>query len=99
MYSENGEFQYSFGSRGSQPGEFDHPEQICIGQDDLLYVSDCKNLRVQVFQQDGRFIQQFGKDVLIEPAGLALTKDGHIVITSECVEKTLHLLTKWRMCT
>ena len=80
VYSENGEFQYSFGSRGSQPGKFMCPEQICIGQDGLVYVSDRGNNRVQVFQQDGRFVLQFGKDVLNEPTGLALTKDGHIAL-------------------
>ena len=82
VYSENGEFQYSFGSGGSQPGEFKCPEQICIGQDGLLYVSDRGNNRVQVFQQDGCFVLQFGKDVLNEPTGLALTKDGHIALES-----------------
>ena len=82
VYSENGEFQYSFGSRGSQPGEFDRPVQICIDQDGLVYVSDRDNNRVQIFQQDGRFVRQFGSDVLSGPAGLALTKDGHIVVAS-----------------
>ena len=82
VYSEEGEFQYSFGSKGSQPGEFDRPEQICIAQDGLVYVSDNSNNRVQVFQQDGHFVRQFGKNVLNAPTGLALTKDGHIVVAS-----------------
>ena len=38
VYSEDGEFQYSFGSEGSQPGEFNSPEQICIAQDGLVLV-------------------------------------------------------------
>ena len=87
VYSENGEFQYSFGSRGSQPGEFKYPEQICIGQDDLLYVSDRTNKHIQVFQQDGCFVRQFGKHVLASPTGIALTKDGHIVVASQIAHK------------
>ena len=83
VYSEDGEVQYSFGSEGSQPGEFICPDQICIAQDGLVYVSDCYNNRVQVFQQDGRFVRQFGKSVLNAPTGLALTKDGHIVVASQ----------------
>ena len=59
----------------------------CIGQDDLLYVSDRGNNGVQVFQQDGRFVRQLGKDVLNKLTGLALTKDGHIVVASESVHK------------
>ena len=85
VYSENGEFQYSFGSRGSQPGEFKIPNQICIGQDGLVYVSDRGNKRIQVFQQDGRFVEQFGKD--ITTCGLALTKDGHILLASWSAHK------------
>ena len=83
VYSEEGEFQYSFGSKGSQPGEFRHPGQICIAQDGLVYVNDCWSNRVQVFQQDGCFVRQFGKNVLNGPTGLALTKDGHIVVASQ----------------
>ena len=87
VYSESGKFQYSFGSRGSQPGEFVCPEHLCIGQDGLVYVSDRGNNRIQIFQQDGNFVRQFGNDVLNTPTGLALTKDGHIVVASECVDK------------
>ena len=87
VYSENGEFQYSFGSKGSQPGEFDSPEQMSIGRDGLLYVSDISNICVQVFQQDGCFVRQFGKDVLNTPTGLALTKDSHIVVALENAHK------------
>ena len=84
VYSENGEFQYSFGSKGSQPGEFSDPDQICIGQDDLVYVSDAC---IRVFQQDGRLVRQFGTDVLNGATGLAFTKDGHIVVTSWIAHK------------
>ena len=101
VYSENGEFQYCFGTRGSEPGEFDHPEQICIGQDGLVYVSDRGNNHgnncVQVFQQDGRFVQQFGEDVVNVPAGIALTKDGHIVVASESANK-LSIFSPSREC-
>ena len=97
VYSENGEFQYSFGSEGSQPGEFMYPEQICIGQDDLLYVSDRGNNHIQVFQQNGCFVRQFGNGDLNKPTGLALTKDGHIVVASESADK-LSIFSPSREC-
>ena len=87
VYGENGQFQYSFGSKGANPGEFRKPDQICIGQDDLLYISDNGNNCIQVFQQYGRFVRQFGKDILDKPTGLAITKDGHIVVASENAHK------------
>ena len=87
VYSEDGEFQYSFGSKGSQPGDFNPPEQICIAPDGLMYVTDRSNNCVQVFQQDGCFVRQFGKNVLNAPTGLALTKDGHIAVASWVADK------------
>ena len=82
VYSEDGEFQYSFGSRGSDLGEFDSPTCICIGPDGLVYVSDYIIECILVFQQDGQFIKQFGKDVLEKPYGIATTENGHIVVAS-----------------
>ena len=84
VYSEDGEFQYSFGSRGSDLGEVECQTCICIGHDGLVYVVGYKNDSVLVFQQDGQFIQQFGGDVL---GGVATTEDGHIVITSFDTDK------------
>ena len=82
VYSEDGEFQYSFGSRRSDLGEFDCPVCICIGQDGLVYVGEYNIENILVFQQDGQFIQQFGKGVLWGPQGIAITEDGHILVTS-----------------
>ena len=83
VYSEDGEFQYSFGSKGLQLGQFDSPdaEQICIAQDGLVYVSDHSNNRVQIFQQNGCCVREFRDYALNGPTGLALTKDGHIIVT------------------
>ena len=52
VYSEDGEFQYSFGSRGSDLGEFEYPSCICIGHNNLVYVGDNENGCVLVFQLD-----------------------------------------------
>ena len=87
VYSEDGEFQYSFGSRGSDLGEFKCLACICIGQDGLVYVTDRENNFVLVFQQDGQFIQQFGEDVLDMSQGIATTEDGHIVVASTGADK------------
>ena len=87
VYSEDGEFQYSFGSRGSDLGEFEYPTCICVGQDGLVYVGDYKKHSALVFQQDGQYIQQFGEDVLKIPSGIATTEDGHIVVASGFANK------------
>ena len=97
MYGKDGGFKHSIGSEGSQPGEFNSPEQICISQDGLVYVSDRENNRVQVFQQDGHLVRQFGNNVLEYPCGLALTPDGHIVVVSSNTHK-LSIFTPGGVC-
>ena len=86
VFSEDGEFQYSFESGEYELGEFEFPTCTCIGQDGLVYVGDRENDCILVFQQDGQFVQKFGKDVLKPPHGpngIATTEDGHIVVTSD----------------
>ena len=87
VFSQNGKHQYSIGSPGNHSGLLMNPEQICIAPDGLVYVSDAGNNRVQVFEQDGTFIQQFGKNILHYPTGIAATKDGHIVVASQGANK------------
>ena len=87
VFHESGHYQYSFGSHGDGPGQFNEPDQICIAPNGLVYVTDRENNCVQVFEQDGKFVQQFGKDVLDHPAGVAVTLDGHIVVASEEANK------------
>ena len=82
VFHQNGHHQYSFGSRGNGPGQFKNPEQICIASDGLVYVTDRGNNCVQVFEQDGKFVREFGNDVLKFPTGIAVTTDGHVVVAS-----------------
>ena len=86
VFNQNGRYQYSFGSEGDGPGQFKNPDQICIAPDGLVYVTDGNN-RVQVLEQDGKFVRQFGKDVLKCPTGIAVTKDGHVVVASWTANK------------
>ncbi|MFN8522035.1 MAG: TIGR03663 family protein [Chloroflexota bacterium] len=62
------------------PGQFWGPRDIAIGPDDLLYITDTGNKRVQVFDANGTFIRAFGgagagPGQFNEPVGLAFTGD------------------------
>ena len=85
VFHESGRYQYSFGSKGDGPGQFRNPDQICIAPNGLVYATD--DNCVQVFEEDGKFVQQFGKDVLSAPTGVAVTLDGHVVVASEEADK------------
>ena len=81
VFTEEGTFLYRFGHVGKAEGKFYYPTYILITPDDLVHVTD-GNHRIQVFQQNGQFIRQFGDGIVKVPEGIAVTSDGHIVVAS-----------------
>ena len=78
-FSKDGHFIKSWGRKGSAPGEFDEPHDIFIGGSrGWVYVADRINNRIQVFDQDGKFVaawKQFG-----QPSSVFVGKDDTIYI-------------------
>jgi DNA-binding beta-propeller fold protein YncE len=58
-YSAEGELLWSFGRPGSGPGEFNLPHDIVSDQAGRIYVADRENHRIQVFDDDGRYITEW----------------------------------------
>ena len=54
-------YSSSFGSKGSNNGEFNHPYDISTDSAGNVYVIDCSNHRIQVFSSDGQYLRQFGR--------------------------------------
>ncbi len=52
-YDKNGNWIKSWGSYGSEPGEFNLPHNIQADRDGNIYVADRTNRRIQVFDPDG----------------------------------------------
>ena len=53
-------FMQAFGAPGTANGDLNRAEGLGIGPDDLLYVADSCNHRIQVFSPDGKFLKYFG---------------------------------------
>ena len=58
-YSAQGEHIKSWGQSGADPGEFSLPHHILVTDDDRILVCDRENFRVQVFDPDGKFAEQW----------------------------------------
>jgi DNA-binding beta-propeller fold protein YncE len=83
-----GEVLRTFGSPGSEPGQFRLPSSMCIGPEGFLYVSDTMNWRVQKIARDGKpvwavgqpgyQVGQFGRPrgVRVGPDGIVYVVDG-----------------------
>ena len=50
-------FIMAWGQRGTLPGDFAVPHSIVIDENDLIYIADRENRRIQVFDTDGRFLK------------------------------------------
>jgi DNA-binding beta-propeller fold protein YncE len=50
----------SWGSVGTEPGQFNHPHGVALGPDGNIYVVDSDTHRVQVFDRTGTFLRAWG---------------------------------------
>lgn len=74
--TKEGRFVKAWGEYGSQPGQFILPHSITIDSKGTLYVADRNSGRIQLFGQDGKFIDQWSN--VIMPWGLSVTKNDEI---------------------
>ncbi len=61
-FNTYGEFITRWGSRGSGPGQFQTPHAIAVDANDNVYVADRSNNRIQVFDNDGKYLREFKVD-------------------------------------
>jgi hypothetical protein len=85
--SQEVQFVRKFGSEGSGDGQFNDPCGIAVA-DDLIFVTDQDNNRVQIFTKEGQFVRKFGSEGSGDgqfnyPCGIAVA-DGLIFITTKC---------------
>jgi DNA-binding beta-propeller fold protein YncE len=75
-YSRDGKYILQWGTRGKGPGEFGLPHNLVIDAGGRVYVTDRDNQRIEVFDSNGKFLDQWTGTGGI--SGLFLTKDRRI---------------------
>lgn len=75
-FDKTGKFVKQWGKPGIGPGEFSLPHSIVVDSRGRLYVADRSNVRVDVFDQDGKLLDQWS-NVLV-PWGLWISKNDEI---------------------
>jgi sugar lactone lactonase YvrE len=58
-YTKDGKFIKTWGKPGTAPGEFNVPHGIAFDSKGRLFVADRANNRLQVFDQDGTFLEEW----------------------------------------
>ena len=72
-YSAEGEYLFSWGEHGTDPGQFNLVHSICTDGKGRVYVADRENHRVQIFDSDGKYLTQWNN--LHRPCGLHIDGD------------------------
>ena len=80
------------GKRGSNDNELDRAAGLALDEiNQLIYIADWCNKRIQVVSFEGKFLKRFGQDILKEPWGIAVTEDNVFV-----TDWGLHALLQFR---
>jgi streptogramin lyase len=77
-FSKDGKVLKTWGKTGSGPGEFNVPHSIAMDSRGRIFVADRGNNRLQIFDQSGKFIdqwKQFGR-----PSGVYIDKNDTIYV-------------------
>src|SRR5579862_154243 len=57
-FDKNGNFIKTWGGKGTEPGKFDVAHGLALDAKGLLWVTDRENQRIQIFDQDGKYIRE-----------------------------------------
>jgi len=68
-FDKTGKFIKFWGGKGTEPGKFDVAHGIAIDAKGLLWVTDRENQRIQIFDQDGKYVRE------VKYAGLPCSLD------------------------
>lgn len=80
---ESGKVLASLGREGSGAGQFDNPSAIAISNSGMVFVADRSNHNVQIFRQDGVFLNALNGDnstKLSSPVAMAFDENDDLYI-------------------
>ena len=76
-FNKDGEFIMSWGEAGTGPGQFNEPHCLAFDSRGRLFVGDRVNERIQVFDQNGRYLAEWTG---IMASGMDITEDDVIYV-------------------
>jgi len=77
-YSGDGKYLSSWGGPGMGPGEFNLPHSVALDKDGRVFVADRENLRIQIFDRQGKFLTMWNN--IHRPCGLHIAGEGEQLV-------------------
>ena len=77
-FSKDGAFIKRWGKTGTGPGEFDQPHALAFDSKGRLFVGDRNNNRIQIFDRDGNFLEQWTQ--FSRPSGIFIDKRDNVYV-------------------
>jgi peptidylamidoglycolate lyase len=86
-YSAAGEYVMEFGALGSGPGQFDLVHGVAVDRDRRIYVADRTNNRIQVFTENGEYIEEWPN--VTDPVGIFIDENDGVWVISAVLNRVL----------
>jgi hypothetical protein len=86
-YAANGDYIMEWGELGSGPGQFDLVHGLAIDRNRRVYVGDRNNNRIQIFTENGEFIEEWPN--VSDPVGIFIDEYDGVWVTSGRLNRIL----------
>jgi streptogramin lyase len=86
-YNARGEYMSEFGELGTGPGQFDLVHGVAIDENHRIYVGDRTNNRIQVFNEQGEFIEEWPN--VLDPVGIYIDERDAVWVVSAALNRIL----------
>ena len=77
-FTKQGKFIMTWGKKGSAPGELNIPHALAFDSQGRLFVADRGNNRIQIFDQNGKFLDQWQQ--FSRPSGIFIDRNDLIYV-------------------
>jgi sugar lactone lactonase YvrE len=93
-FAKDGKLIKIWGKKGSGPGELDIPHALAMDSQGRLFVADRNHNRIQIFDQDGNYIDQWKQ--FSRPSGIFIDKNDVIYVADSESEAVRNSNVGWK---